>query len=75
MVVLICLLLWLIPILIFGIYAWYKMKSGESLQDFIHREDREVEFIFSIIPGFNLLIPVKLVLELGINYLLNLKKP
>lgn len=67
--------MWLIPIIVFGTYAWFNMKSGEALKDFIRRTDREVDFIFSIIPGFNLLIPVKLVLELGINYLLNLKKP
>jgi hypothetical protein len=75
MVFLIILIVWLIPIIVFGIYAWFNMESGDSLKDFIRRENREVDFVFALIPVFNLLIPVKLVLELGINYLLNLKKP
>ena len=75
MVVLICLLLWLIPMILFGIYAWFNMEAGETLKDFVRREDREVDFLFVLIPVFNLLILVKLGLELGFNYLLNLKKP
>lgn len=75
MAFLICLFLWLIPIIVFGIYAWFKMKSGESLKDFIRRDDREVEFMLSLIPVLNLVIPLKLGLELGFNYLLNWKKP
>lgn len=75
MAVLICLLLWLIPMILFGTYAWYNMKSGESLKDFIRRDGREVDFTFMLFPVFNLLILVKLGLELGFNYLLNLKKP
>ena len=67
--------MWLIPIIVFGIYAWFKMKSGESLKDFIRRDDREVEFMLSLIPVLNLVIPLKLGLELGFNYLLNWKKP
>lgn len=51
------------------------MKSGESLKDFIRRDDREVEFMLSLIPVLNLVIPLKLGLELGFNYLLNWKKP
>jgi hypothetical protein len=75
MVFLIILIAWLIPIIVFGVYAWFNMKSGEALKDFIHRDDREVEFILVLIPVFNLAIPVKLGLELGFNYLLNWKKP
>lgn len=51
------------------------MKSGESVKDFVRREDREVEFMLFLIPVINLVIPVKLGLELGFNYLLNWKKP
>lgn len=75
MVFLIILISWLIPIIVFGIYAWYNMKSGESLKDFIRRDEREMDFMFSLIPVFNLIVPIKLGLELGFNYLLNLKKP
>ena len=75
MVVLICLFVWLIPIIVFGIYAWFNMKSGESVKDFIRREDREMDFLFVLIPLFNLFILIKLGLELGFNCLLNLKKP
>ena len=75
MVFLICLFLWLIPIRVFGVYAWFNMKSGESVKDFVRREDREVEFMLFLIPVINLVIPVKLGLELGFNYLLNWKKP
>ena len=75
MVFLICLLVWLIPIIVFGVYAWFNMKSGESVKDFVRREDREVEFMLFLIPVINLVILVKLGLELGFNYLLNWKKP
>lgn len=75
MVFLIILISWLIPIIVFGIYAWFNMKSGETLKDFIRREGREVDFMFTLIPVFNLIVLVKLGLELGFNYLLNLKKP
>ena len=75
MVFLTILILWLIPIIVFGIYAWFNMESGETLKDFVHREDREMDFLFVLIPLFNLFILVKLGLELGFNYLLNLKKP
>ena len=75
MVFLICLFLWLIPIIVFGVYAWFNMKSGESVKDFVRREDREVEFMLFLIPVINLVILPKLGLELGFNYLLNWKKP
>ena len=75
MVFLIILISWLIPITVFGIYAWFNMKSGETLKDFIRREDRELDFVFALIPVFNLIVPIKLGLEVGFNYLLNLKKP
>lgn len=75
MAFLICLFLWLIPIIVFGTYAWFNMKSGEPLKDFIRRENREVELMLSLIPVLNLIIPLKLGLELVFNYLLNLKKP
>lgn len=75
MVFLIFLIAWLIPMVVFGIYAWFNMESGETLKDFVCRENREVDFLFVLIPVFNLLILVKLGLELGFNYLLNLKKP
>ena len=75
MAFLIILIAWLIPIVILGTYAWFNMKSGESLKDFIRRSDREVEFVLVIVPVLNLLVPVKLGVELGFNYLLNLKKP
>lgn len=75
MVFLIILIAWLIPIIVFGIYAWFNMKSGEALKDFVRRENREADFLFVLIPLFNLFILVKLGLELGFNYLLNLKKP
>lgn len=39
MAFLIILIAWLIPIIAFGIYAWFNMKSGEALKDFIRRED------------------------------------
>ena len=67
--------MWLIPIIVFGVYAWFNMKSGESVKDFVRREDREVEFMLFLIPVINLVILVKLGLELGFNYLLNWKKP
>ena len=75
MTFLIILIAWLIPIIVFGIYAWFNMKSGEALKDFVRRENREVDFLFVLIPLFNLFILVKLGLELSFNYLLNLKKP
>lgn len=75
MVFLIILISWLIPIIVFGIYAWFNMKPGETLKDFIRREGREVDFMFTLIPVFNLIVLVKLGLELGFNYLLNWKKP
>ena len=75
LIILIILIAWLIPIIVFGIYAWFNMKSGESVKDFIRREDREMDFLFVLIPLFNLFILGKLGLELGFNYLLNLKKP
>lgn len=75
MVFLIILIAWLIPIIVFGTYAWFNMKSGEPLKDFIRRDDREVEFMLALIPVLNLVIPIKLGLELGFHYLLNLKKP
>lgn len=67
--------MWLIPIIVFGVYAWFNMKSGESVKDFVRREDREVEFMLFLIPVINLVILPKLGLELGFNYLLNWKKP
>ena len=75
MAFLIILIAWLIPIIVFGTYAWFNMKSGETLKDFIRREDREVDFMFILIPIFNLFILLRLGLGLGFNYLLNLKKP
>lgn len=75
MVFLIILISWLIPIIAFGTYAWFNMKSGDTLKDFIRKENRELDFMFTLIPVFNLIILVKLGLELGFNCLLNLKKP
>ena len=75
MIFLIILILWLIPIIAFGAYAWFNMKSGDTLKDFVRKENREVDFMFVLIPLFNLFILIKLGLELGLNYLLNLKKP
>lgn len=75
MVFLIILIVWLIPIVVFGIYAWFNMESGDTLKDFILTENRELDFMFTLIPVFNLIILVKLGLELGFNCLLNLKKP
>ena len=75
MAVLIFLIAWLIPMVVFGIYAWFNMESGETLKDFVRREDREVDFLFVLIPVFNVFILGKLGVELGFNYLLNLKKP
>ena len=60
---------------VFGIYAWFNMESGETLEDFVCRKDREVDFLLVLIPVFNLFILGKLGVELGFNYLLNLKKP
>ena len=75
MVLLIILISWLIPIIAFGTYAWFNMESGDTLKDFIRTENRELDFVFILIPVLNLIIPVKLGLELCFNYLLNLKKP
>ena len=75
MVFLIILIAWLIPIIVFGIYAWFNMKSGESLEDFIFRKDLEVDFIFLWFPLFNLVVLIKIMFQWLWAYLLNLRKP
>lgn len=75
MIFLIILLAWLTPIIVFGIYAWSNMESGDSLEDFLDEKDLELDFVFILIPVFNLFILLKLGLNLGLHYLLNLKKP
>ena len=75
MVFLIILIAWLIPIIVFGIYAWFNMKSGESLEDFIFRKDLEVDFIFLWFPLFNLIVLIKIMFQGFWAYLLNLRKP
>ena len=75
MVILIFLIAWLIPIVLFGTYAWYNMKSGESLEDFIFRKDLEVDFVFVWFPLFNLFVIIKIMFQWLCAYLLNLRKP
>lgn len=75
MVFLIFLIAWLIPIVLFGIYAWFNMKSGECLEDFIYRKNLELDFTFVWFPLFNLIVLIRITFQWLCAYLLNLRKP
>ena len=75
MILLIILTLWLIPIILFGIYVWFNMESGESVNEFVSRKDLEVDFVLIWFPLLNVCPLIKILLRWLFNYVLSLSKP
>ena len=75
MVFLIILIVWLRPIVVFGIYAWFNMESGESVNEFVSRKDLETDFMLIWFPLLNVCPLIKILLRWLFNYVLSLRKP
>jgi hypothetical protein len=75
MILLTILILWIVPILLFGICAWFNMEPGESVDEFISRKDLEVDFVFIWIPGANIIPLIRILFKWIFNYVLSIRKP
>ena len=75
MTVLVCILLYLIPLVV-GCYGVYKnMNPGETVGHYISRRDLEDVFWIMFIPGLNILGLVIGMVVLAMYHILQLRKP
>lgn len=69
------LLFYLLPIIIIGFIVYYDMEHGQTLKEYVKRNDFEMPAIFTFIPILNLMVVVSAIGMIMWNFISNFKKP
>ena len=68
------LLFYLLPIIIIGCIVYYDMEHGQTLKDYVNRNDFEVPATFTFVPVVNLLVVLAAIGMIVWNFISNFKK-
>ena len=66
--------LWIVPIIIIGYITYRNMESGESVEDFIWKNDLEDVWWVTFIPMVNIILLGYIIMSMICKYVKNLKK-
>lgn len=69
------LLFYLLPIIIIGCIVYYDMEHGQTLKDYVNRNDFEVPATFTFVPVVNLLVVLAAMSMIVWHFISNFKKP
>ena len=69
------LLFYLLPIIIIGCIVYYDMEHGQTLKDYVNRNDFEVPATFTFVPVVNLLVVLAAMGMIVWHFISNFKKP
>ena len=69
------LLFYLLPIIIIGIIVYCDMEHGQTLKDYVNRNDFEVPATFTFVPVVNLLVVLAAMSMIVWHFISNFKKP
>jgi hypothetical protein len=69
------LLFYLLPIIIIGCIVYYDMEHGQTLKEYVNRNDFEVPATFTFVPVLNLLVVLAAMGMIVWHFISNFKKP
>ena len=66
--------LWIIPMIMIGYITYLSMESGESVEDFVWKNDLEDIWWVTFIPMVNIILLGYIIMSMICKYVKNLKK-
>lgn len=69
------LLLYILPIIIIGFIVYCDMEHGQTLKEYVSKNDFEVPATFTVIPVLNLFVLFAAIGLIIWNFIRNFKKP
>jgi hypothetical protein len=69
------LLFYLLPIIIIGCIVYSDMEHGQTLKEYVNRNDFEVPATFTFVPVLNLLVVLAAMGMIVWHFISNFKKP
>ena len=69
------LLFYILPIIIIGFIVYCDMEHGQTLKEYVNKNDFEVPAVFTFVPLINLSVVVAAIGAIIWNFISNFKKP
>lgn len=69
------LLFYILPIIIIGFIVYCDMEHGQTLKEYVNKNDFEVPAVFTCIPVGNLLVLIVAIGAIAWHFISNFKKP